>query len=93
MPYEGARSYNVRGEVVDLKTFHETLCQVEPRAEKLITYGERQIGIAYDLDDRALQVQFGPLPRTPLREGIRQTLGMFHHLHAMGRLDTADLAK
>ena len=93
VPYEGARSYNVRGEVADLKTFHETLCQVEPRAEKLITYGERQIGIAYDLDDRALQAQFGPLPRTPLREGVRQTLAMFRHLHAAGRLDTADLAK
>jgi nucleoside-diphosphate-sugar epimerase len=90
-PYTGAKSYNLRGDVVDLPAFHRALCAVEPSAERLITYGERQIAIAYDLDDGALQRDVGPLGKTPLVEGIRQTLEMFRGLQAEGRLDTADL--
>src|SRR4029079_17551918 len=41
-PYTGARSYNLRGDVVDLPAFHRALCEVEPSAEKLVTFGERQ---------------------------------------------------
>jgi nucleoside-diphosphate-sugar epimerase len=90
-PYEGARSYNLRGDVIDLPAFHRALCDVEPAAGRLITFGERQIAIAYDLDDAALQRDLGPMPRTPLREGIRRTLEHFRRLDAEGRLDTADL--
>jgi len=64
---------------------------VEPAAARLITFGERQISIAYDLDDSALQRDLGPMPKTPLLEGIRQTLEHFRKLAASGRLDTADL--
>ena len=90
-PYQGARSYNVRGDVVDLPGFHKALRAVEPIADRLITFGEKQIPIAYDLDDSALQRELGPMPRTPLLEGIRQTLEHFRRLHAEGGLDTADL--
>jgi nucleoside-diphosphate-sugar epimerase len=90
-PYRGAKSYNLRGDVVDLATFHRALCEVNPAAAKLITYGDRQIAIAYDLDDAALQRDVGPLPKTPLIEGIRRTLEQFKQLQAEGRLDTSDL--
>ncbi len=90
-PYNGAKSYNLRGDVVDLETFVRTLCAVDPAAAKLISFGDRQIGIAYNLDDTALQRDIGPLPRTPLVEGVRRTLAHFQQLHAEGRLDTKDL--
>lgn len=90
-PYRGAKSYNLRGDVVDMPTLHRALCEADPAAGQLITFGERQIGIAYDLDDGALQRDLGPMPRTPLVEGVRKALGMFRQLHAEGRLDTADL--
>ncbi len=90
-PYTGAKSYNLRGDVVDLPAFHRALCEVDPAAAQLITYGERQIAIAYDLDDSALQRDVGPLPHTPLVEGIRQTLAQFKQLQVGGRLDTSDL--
>jgi nucleoside-diphosphate-sugar epimerase len=90
-PYQGANSYNLRGHVVDLATFHAALGEVDPTAKELITFGERQIAIAYDLDDGALQRDLGPMPRTPLVEGIRQALERFRRLKEEGRLDTADL--
>lgn len=89
--YEGARSYNLRGHVVDMPGFHAALCAVESSARTLITYGEKQIPIAYNLDDTALQDDLGPMPCTPLVEGIGHTLDAFRKLHAEGRLDTADL--
>jgi nucleoside-diphosphate-sugar epimerase len=90
-PYQGAKSYNLRGHVVDMATLHRAMCAVEPAAAKLITFGDRQIAIAYDLDDSALQRDLGPMPLTPLADGIRRTLEMFRKLQAEGRLDTADL--
>lgn len=86
-PYVGAKSYNIRGDVVDLPTFHRTLYEVEPKAAELITYGEKQITIAYDLDDSALQQDVGPLLRTPLVEGIRRTLVQFRRLIKEGKLE------
>jgi nucleoside-diphosphate-sugar epimerase len=90
-PYRGAKSYNLRGHVVDLPTLHRAMCAVDPAAARLITHGDRQISIAFDLSDDALQRDLGPMPSTPLEEGIRQTLEQFRRLHAEGRLDTADL--
>jgi len=89
--YKGAKSYNIRGHVVDLPTLHKAMVHVDPLAAKLITFGERQIPIAYDLDDTALQRDLGPMPMTALEEGISQTLQQFRKLHAENRLDTADL--
>jgi nucleoside-diphosphate-sugar epimerase len=85
-PYQGAKSYNLRGHVVDLPTFHRALCTVEPTAAQLITFGEKQIPIAYDLDDTSLQRDLGPMPKTPLAEGIRQTLERFRRLANEGRV-------
>jgi nucleoside-diphosphate-sugar epimerase len=86
-PYQGAKSYNLRGDVIDLPTFQRALCAVDPAAATLITHGDRQISIAYDLDDAALQRDVGPLPKTPLVEGIRCTLELFKRLHAEGRIE------
>ncbi|HEY1379298.1 MAG TPA: NAD(P)-dependent oxidoreductase [Gemmataceae bacterium] len=90
-PYQGAKAYNLRGAVVDLATFHRALCAVAPDAADLVTYGTRQLAIAYDLDETALQRDLGPLPKTPLEDGIRRTYELFRQLHAAGRLDADDL--
>jgi nucleoside-diphosphate-sugar epimerase len=90
-PYQGAKSYNLRGAVVPIQVFHKALCAVEPAARELVTHGSRQLAIAYDLDDAALLRDIGPLPKTPLEDGIRQTLELFRQLSKEGRLDTSDL--
>src|SRR5262249_35046620 len=86
-PFSGAKSYNLRGAVVDIAEFHRTLCEIEPKAKELITFGDRQLAIAYNLDDSALERDLGPMRKTSLTDGIRQTLEMFCELHWAGRLD------
>jgi nucleoside-diphosphate-sugar epimerase len=90
-PYNGAKSYNLRGAVVTLADFHAALVKVLPEAEALVTFGTTQIAIAYDLADDAIQRDLGPLPKTALEDGIRETVAIFRQLQSEGRLDTADL--
>lgn len=90
-PYQGAKSYNLRGQVVQMETFRDALIEVLPEAKDLVTTGTTQIAIAYDLSDDGLQKDLGPMPCTPLADGIRETVAIFRQLHAEGRLDTSDL--
>jgi nucleoside-diphosphate-sugar epimerase len=90
-PYTGAKSYNLRGAVVTLADFHQALGKVLPEAAKHVTLGTTQIAIAYDLSDSGLERDLGPMPKTPLEAGIRETVAIFRKLHSEGRLDTADL--
>jgi nucleoside-diphosphate-sugar epimerase len=90
--FEGAKSYNLRGDVVDLQTLHQVFEKLEPEASKLITFGDRQIQIAYNLSDDGLQKEIGPLPKTTLSEGIFRTIKKFRKLEAEGRLDKKDIS-
>jgi nucleoside-diphosphate-sugar epimerase len=90
-PYKGAKAYNLRGDRVDMPEFRRILSEVDPNAAKLVTCGDKQIAVAYDLDDAGLRRDVGNLPRTPLPEGLRRTLEHFRKLQAEGRLDTADI--
>jgi nucleoside-diphosphate-sugar epimerase len=90
-PYAGAKAYNLRGDRVDMPEFRRILSEVEPAAAKLVTCGDKQIAVAYDLDDAGLRRDVGDVPHTPLAEGLRRTLGQFRALQKEGRLDTADI--
>ena len=90
-PWKGPNAYNLRGAVVDIAEFHRVLCTVDPRAAELISHGTSQLQIAPDLCDAALQRDYGPLPPTPLADGLAATLKIFRDLLANGQLDTSDL--
>jgi nucleoside-diphosphate-sugar epimerase len=90
-PYTGAKSYNLRGAVVTMQEFHAALTRVLPEAGKLVTLGTQQIAIAYDLSDEGITRDLGTMPKTPLEDGIRETVAIFRKLQGEGRLDTADL--
>lgn len=91
-PYAGAAVYNVRGAVVTIEEFVRTLHGIAPDSRRLVTHGSRQLPIEYDLDDSALERDFGPLEKTPLDAGIRDTYERFVELERSGRLDVSDLA-
>jgi nucleoside-diphosphate-sugar epimerase len=91
-PFQGADAFNLRGAVEPIETFVAALGDVVPSSRELITHGDRQLPIAFDLDDSRLQDRLGPLPRTSLHDGIAETYRRFVELRDQGRLDLSDLA-
>jgi nucleoside-diphosphate-sugar epimerase len=88
-PFEGADSFNVRGSVVPMETFVATLREVT--GVDRVTFGDRQLPIAPDLDDSRLEAALGSLPRTSLADGVAETYRRFAELQARGKLDLSDL--
>ena len=88
---DGARVYTLRGSVTQTEEFIATLAQIVPRARGLIRAEGKALPIAHDLDDSALVGDLREVPRTPLDQGIRETLAIFERLQGEGRLDTSDL--
>jgi nucleoside-diphosphate-sugar epimerase len=88
---DGARVYTLRGSVTQTAEFIATLSQIVPRSRDLVRAKGKALPIAHDLDDSALVGDLGEVPRTPLDQGIRETLTIFERLHREGRLDTSDL--
>jgi hypothetical protein len=76
---------------VPIEEFVVSLCEVVPTARGLVTHGDRQLPIAANLDDGRLQARLGPIPRTPLAQGIAETYRRFVQLRDQGRLDDSDL--
>lgn len=90
-PFQGADAFNLRGAVEPIETFVAALGDVVPSSRELVTHGDRQLPIAFDLDDSRLQ-RLGPIPRTSLHDGIVETYRRFVELRDQGRLDLSDLA-
>ena len=91
-PFQGADAFNLRGAVEPIEAFVAALGDVVPTSTALITHGDRQLPIAFDLDDSRLQDQLGPIHRTSLHDGIAETYRRFLELRDQGRLDLSDLA-
>ena len=90
-PAEGARTYNLRGAVVEMTDYIQQIEDLHPTAKGLITLSGDAIPVACDLDDAELRTYLPDLPDTSLRDGIRQTLKAFQAMQDSGTLDTADL--
>ena len=87
-PEKRSRVHFVAGDVADL--FVAALGDMVPTSTALITHGDRQLPIAFDLDDSILQAQLGPIHRTSLHDGIAETYRRFLELRDQGRLDLSD---
>ena len=88
---DGAKVYTMRGSVTQTSEFIAALSRIVPRARDLIRAEGNALPIAYDLDDSALVRDLREVPRTPLDQGIRETLKIFERLHREERLETSDL--
>jgi hypothetical protein len=81
----------MRGAVEPIEKFVNAFCEAVPDARALVSHGDRQLPIAPDLDGERLERTLGPMPRTPLREGIAETYRRFTALRDRGQLDLTDL--
>lgn len=89
---QGARIYNLQGDVVSVPEVVETIERLVPSARGMIGYAGNQLPFPPDLDDRLIQFDLPGLPRTTLEQGMRLTRDLFRRLGREGRLDTTDLS-
>jgi nucleoside-diphosphate-sugar epimerase len=87
----GAHVFNLHGETVHLSDVITEIERVCPDARGAITYDEEPLAIPAELDDSAIKVALGSLPKTPLSQGVRETIERFGVLARESRLDTGDL--
>lgn len=85
-PRTGAFAFNLAGDIVPMADFGAVVETVRPGAGALITAGGNAVTVAHRMDDAALQAFLGTVPRTPLAEGIRETLSIYERLMREGRL-------
>jgi len=89
--FTGAKSFNLRGQVVSVDSIIETIEKVVPASRGLITHTDNLIPMAPSLDDSELRHEIGQIPATPLEEGVRLTIETFQRLQSEGRLDASEL--
>lgn len=77
----GARTFNLRGHVVNMTDFVAEIENLCPQARGCIQLSGPPIPVACDLDDSKLRAFLPALPETSLRDGIEETLEIFGRLH------------
>jgi nucleoside-diphosphate-sugar epimerase len=85
-PLEGAHVFNLEGDVVAMDELISTLERLRPGARRLIDAEGPQVPVAYRMDGSQLRAHVQGILRTPLAEGVRETLEMFERLHHAGAI-------
>lgn len=88
-PFEGAAVFNLRGSVVSMEEIVAAIETAEPAARGQITFAGPALPFPEELDDASLRAALGPLPFTPLDEGVAQSVALFKAAIAAGRMDPA----
>jgi nucleoside-diphosphate-sugar epimerase len=88
---EGAHVFNLHGETVALADVVKEIERARPDARGRVTCDDAPLAIPSEFDDTAVREALGPLPATPLAEGVRATIERFEQLQREGRLDTNEL--
>lgn len=88
---EGAHVFNLHGDVVHIRDVVAEIERVRPDARGKITFAEQLLPIPEAMDDAALRRALGPVPATPLADGVSETMIRFAELLKQERLDSKDL--
>lgn len=91
VPFQGADVYNVSGELVDVGDVVASIDEILPEAQGLIRVSGDPMPFYPVVDDSRLRALTGVHKRTPLRDGVEQTIRQFQALQHAGRLDTWEL--
>lgn len=84
---EGAHVFNMAGDVLHMDDYIQLLDRLQPGAATLITSSGPQVPVAYRMNAGQLHSHVPGIPKTPLEEGVRQTLDIYKRLQSDGRLD------
>jgi nucleoside-diphosphate-sugar epimerase len=83
---EGAPSYNMRGEILEVRDMIAVIEEIFPQSRGRITCAEQRNRMANDVSDAGLQALIGPFHPLGYRDGAERTADLFRTLLAEGRL-------
>jgi nucleoside-diphosphate-sugar epimerase len=86
---EGAHVFNLAGHAVDIRAWIDIVESVVPGAAALIEAAPVQLPFPSAIDHERLSA-LGPIPETPVRDGIAETAAIFQRLARDGRLVGAE---
>lgn len=90
--HQGAAACNLRNDAVTVPDFVAEVQKQFPQARLAYPDGD-PLPFPDDLDDSGLRALIGPVPHTPLAQGIARTAARFQRLLAAQRIDLAQLAR
>jgi nucleoside-diphosphate-sugar epimerase len=88
---KGAHVYNLHGDSVEVEHILATIRDLDPEGGAQLSLTGSPLAIPPAISSTTLTRDLGPLPHTPLRQGIANTLSHFRHLATTNRLDIRDL--
>jgi len=86
VPFEGADVFNLRGSVVYMREILASIEAAEPSSRGRISFEDNPLPFPEEYDDSPLISLLGPLPHTPLAEGVSTTIALFKEAVAAGRI-------
>jgi nucleoside-diphosphate-sugar epimerase len=84
---EGAFVFNLQGDVIRMNELIELLEDLRPGAARLISAAGPQVPVCWRMDDTQFRAYVGSVTKTPLIEGVKETLATFDSLNKAGRLN------
>jgi UDP-glucuronate 4-epimerase len=77
VPFEGADVFNLRGSVAHMREVAAAIEAAAPELRGQVTYAETPLPFPEEMDGSPLAAALGPLPYTPLADGVAQTIDVF----------------
>jgi len=75
--FQGAEVFNIGGPSVSMQEIVRTIETILPSQKGAITFEDKALPFPEEMDNSQLVACLGPLPETPLREGISDTIAVF----------------
>lgn len=76
-PHEGAFVYNLAGEIVTMADVVDRIAEAAPDSKGRITFGGPEVPVAVEMDDSAIRTAIPQLKKTPLADGIAETIALY----------------
>ncbi len=85
--WKGAESFNLGGSIAHVSEVVAAIEKAAPEVSGRITFEDAPLALPAGTSDRALADAIGPLPFTPLDEGVAFTIAHFRDALSSGRID------
>jgi nucleoside-diphosphate-sugar epimerase len=86
---DGARVFSCPGPRIAVASVVDLLADIVPSSRGRITFGDRILPFPAAFDGAPIEAALGPLPLTPIEEGVERTVALYRSAFERGLLDDA----